>query len=188
MRHCVPISTPPASTLTSEASCRHGSDHRLLDLRLLAPQLVHDKVSKVAAEELMQEIAATRVGPVVTAGAFRIVIDTPVRLTIAGTLVSLAHWAVLKKRSALPSYPYLVLTTDELVLLEFRFGAKTKLKRVVGRWPIAAIRIIEALPERWRTTLVLPSISTPAKLEGLFHSSAERAVVSQLEQLASGSS
>jgi len=146
---------------------------------------MRDKVVNVAGEEVMREIAATRVGPVVTAGAFRTVVDVPVRFTIAGAIVSIVHWTMLKKRSALPSYPYVVLTTDELVVLEFRFGAKTVLKRVVGRWPLRTIRIIEALPERWRATLVLPSTSSPTKLEGLFHSAAEDAVVRQLQQLAS---
>ncbi len=135
----------------------------------------------------MREIAATKVGPVVTAGAFRTVIDTPVRVTIGGALVSIVHWAILKKRSGLPSYPYVVLTTDEIWLLEFRFGTKTELKRVVGRWPLRAIRIIEALPDLSRATLLLPSNTTPAKLEGLFHSAAEKAVVCQLQQLVSDS-
>ncbi len=146
---------------------------------------MRDKVVNVAGEEVMREIAATRVGSVVTAGAFRTVIDVPVRVTKGGALVSILQWAILKRRSALPSYPYVVLTTDELVLLEFRFGAKTELKRVVGRWPLRTIRIIEALPEQWRATLVLPSASSPTKLEGLFRSAAEDAVVRQLQQLAS---
>ncbi len=133
----------------------------------------------------MREIATTRVGPVVTAGAFRTVIDAPVRGTTAGALVSILHWAILKRRSALPSYPYVALTKDEIWLLEFRFGTGTKLKRVVGRWQLRAIRITEALPELSRVTLLLPSTTTPAKLEGLFHSAAEKAVVGQLQQLAS---
>ncbi len=135
----------------------------------------------------MRQIATTGVGPLVTSGAFRTVIDTPVRVTIGGALVALVRSAMIKGRSPLPSYPYMVLTTDELILLEFRFGARTELKRVVGRWPLRAIRVIEALPRRQRASLLLPSIDTPVNLEGLFHSAAEEEVVCQLQQLASSS-
>ncbi len=133
----------------------------------------------------MHEIAVATVGPVITTdGAFRTVSEVPFRA--GGALVSLIHWAVDKKRSGLPFYPYLVLTNEELMLLEFRFGAEAKLKRVVGRWPLRAVRIIETSPEQWRLTLVLPSGRRPVKLEGLFRSAAEKAVLWVLKEVASG--
>ena len=133
------------------------------------------------SEQDMRDVAQGVVHkPFVASAAFRTVADVKPLGGLPGVVVALAGWVWIKKRSRLPAYPFVVLTQDELLVLEFVFGTTLHLKRVVGRWPYDQVCVVEASPERRKATLVLPASRWPVELEGAFGSGAEREVIAAL--------
>ena len=134
----------------------------------------------------MREVAQRVVHePFLASAAFRTVAEVEPLGGLAGILITFARWAWIKNRSRLPAYPFVVVTSDELVVLEFIFATTLRMKRVMGRWRHDQVRLVEASTERRRITLLLPSSRSPVELEGAFGSDAERDVVSQLGALLS---
>jgi hypothetical protein len=137
-----------------------------------------------AAELDMRRLAERTLGtPIVAAGAFHTVADVGPPGAIGVSLVKLGQWAWIKRRSRLPPYPFIVVTDDELIVFEFRFGSTLRLRRVVGRWPKSDIRVVKVSPDRRQATIVLPLSQSPVELEGAFHTEAEIDVVAQLQGL-----
>jgi hypothetical protein len=91
--------------------------------------------------------------PFVASAAFRTVAEVEPLGGLAAVLVTFAQWLWTKKRSRLPAYPFVVLTNDELIVLEFVFGTTLRMKRVVGRWRNDQVGVVEASPERRRVKL-----------------------------------
>lgn len=144
----------------------------------------------------MYQMAKAVVGPTLEAAAtFRVIVDPeknrpiPVSRPEAMALIGLGKlvsWAMARKRSGLPAYAYVALTSDEMIVLEFRFGSTLQLKRLVGRWPLREIRVSKATSHRRHLCLTLPSSKAPVHLEGVFHGDAERVVIDRLTELATG--
>ncbi len=132
----------------------------------------------------MRPLTQARLGePVLAAGAFRSVVDAPfggLTPPAIGIPVMAAGW-FRRKRSRLPTYPYLALTATELVVAEFRFGSSIRFKRLVGRWPLSSVQVLAAEPRRRRMTLRLGD-KNPVELEGLYASASEREVVIRIHE------
>jgi hypothetical protein len=136
------------------------------------------------SEQDMREVAQRVVrDPFIASASFRTVAEVEPLGGLAGVLLTFGQWVWIKKRSRLPAYPFVVLTNTELIVLEFIFGATLRMKRVVGRWRIDQVSVVDASPERRRAKLVLPLSRSPVEIEGAFGSDAEHEVVSRLRQL-----
>ena len=132
----------------------------------------------------MRQLAERTLGvSCLAAGAFRTVAEVEPRGGLASAFVAFGWWAWIKTRSRLPLYPYVVVTEDELIVVEFVFGPRLRMRRIVGRWPRSEVRVLEASPEQRRAKVVLPPSRLPVELEGVFRTAAEREVVSRLHQL-----
>jgi len=133
------------------------------------------------SEPEMRRLASAVAGGSLEAGAaFRTVGPIPGNPSVGEILSGLARRAIARHRTSFPAYPYVVLTNDEIVVLDFRFDRAI---RVVGaaRWPVSSIQVLEAEPELRRLVLRLPSHDAQVVLEGLFRSPAERDVVARLQ-------
>lgn len=135
----------------------------------------------------MRQLAHRTLGvPIVAAGSFRTIAEVEPLGSLAGALLSFGQWAWLRKRSRLPLYPFVIITGDELIVLEFRFGSTLSMKRVVGRWSKRDVRVLDASPDHRRAKVVTPLSPSPIEVEGAFGSDDERDVVSQLREMSTG--
>ena len=120
--------------------------------------------------------------PVIAAATFHAVHDVPLRGGIGiGALVGLAstaaEWLIRRKHSVLPAYSYLAVTNNEIVALELSYGTTVRVRREVGRWPRAAVRM-QRRSGPWSARLAIAE--KEVEVEAVEHDGQARAVLDSL--------
>ena len=74
------------------------------------------------------------------------------------------------------------MTANQLAVLEFRYGRTTRLKWIIGRWPLDQVQVPAADAARRRLKVSLPGRHFTLELEGVYRSQAEIDVVAALRE------
>lgn len=72
---------------------------------------------------------------------------------LPGMVATVIAWVVSRMRSRLPAYSYVAVTSEELHILEIRYGGSPSVQRRIGSWPLASLRATRLGP--WSVRLKL---------------------------------